>query len=75
MFGVGLFKVALWGSLVVDVWLGDGVWWCMLVSLRFVGALLVLDVALLVVMIPLVGDRWADGVAIGCWRMVGLWWY
>ena len=60
VFGVGLFKVALWRSLVVDVWLGDGVWWCMLVSGRFVGALLVLDVALLVLMMPLIGGLLGD---------------
>ena len=60
VFGVGLFKVALWGSLVVGVWLGGGVWWCMLVSLRFVGALLVLDFALLVLMMPLIGGLLGD---------------
>ena len=30
---VGLFKVALWRSLLVDGQLFDGVGWCMLVSL------------------------------------------
>ena len=60
VFGVGLIKVVLWGSLGVDVWLGDGVWWCMLVSGRFVGALLVLGVALLVLMMPLIGGRLGD---------------
>ena len=59
--GVGLFKVALWRSLLVDGRLVDGVWWCMLVSWRVVGALLevvgdlvVLNVALLVLMMPLI---------------------
>ena len=46
--------------MVLDVWLGDGVWWCMLVSLRFVGALLVLDFALLVLMMPLIGGLLGD---------------
>ena len=76
VFGVGLFKVVLWGSLGVDVWLGDGVWWCMLVSGRFVGALLVLGVALLVLMMPLIGGllgewRW-DVLLEGGWGVVVL---
>ena len=52
--------------MVVDVWLGNGVWWCMLVSLRFVGALLVLDVALLVLMMPLIGGLLGDW----CWEVL-----
>ena len=47
-------------GVAVGCWM-VAVWWCMLVSLRVVGALLVLDVALLVLMMPLIGgllDNW-----------------
>ena len=51
----GLFKLALWRSVLVDGRLFDGVGWCMLASLWIVGDLVELDVALLVVMMSLVG--------------------
>ena len=46
----GLFKLALWGSVLVDGRVFDGVGWCMLVSLWVVGCLVDLDFALMVVM-------------------------
>ena len=51
----GLFSFALWGSVLLDGRLFDGVGWCMLVSLWIVGVLVDLDVMLLVVMTSLVG--------------------
>ena len=56
----GLFKLALWGSVLVDGRVFDGMGWCMLVSLQVVGGLVDLDFALMVVM-SLVGgplDGW-----------------
>ena len=50
----GLFKLALWGSVLVDGRVVDGVGWCMLVSVWIVGALVDLDVVLMVVMASLV---------------------
>ena len=51
----GLFSLALWGSVLLDGRLFDGVGWCMLVSLWIVGVLVDLDVVLMVVMTSLVG--------------------
>ena len=51
----GLFNLALWGSVLLDGRLFDGVGWCMLVSL------VDLDFVLMVVMMSLVGgplDGW-----------------
>ena len=67
----GLFKLALWGSVLVVGRLFDGVGWCMLVALWVVGGLVGLDFALVVVMMSFVGgplgwgwDRLLEG---GCW--------
>ena len=57
----GLLSLALWGSVLLDGRLFDGVGWSMLVSLWFVGVLVDLDVVLMVVMTSLVGgplDGW-----------------
>ena len=51
----GLFSLALWGSVLLDGRLFDGVGWCMLVSLWIVGVLVDLDVVLMVVVLSLVG--------------------
>ena len=52
----GLFGLTLLGSVQVDGGLFDGVGWCLLVSLWIVGALVDLDVVLMVVMASLVGE-------------------
>ena len=57
----GLFQLALWGSVLLDGRLFDGVGWCMLVLLWIVGVLVDLNVVLMVVMTSLVGgplDGW-----------------
>ena len=61
----GLIKLALWGSVLVDGRVFDGVGWCMLVSLWVVGGLVDLDFALMVVMMSLVGGP----LGCGCERL------
>ena len=73
---VGLFKMALWSSLLVDGRLFDGVGWCMLGSLWVVGGWVELGDTVLVVMVFCVGGPlggWScDRLLEGGWVVVVL---